>query len=87
MAKFDVRVQSTAQVDEVIAVLDGTGRVRYEHADPRVGLRQDHALDDLEEFRIVVDPGFEIVREYRDLALGLPGNPDYGVAHLVLSRD
>ncbi len=85
--ELDVGIQAAPEVDKIVAVLDCPARVRDENTDPRVGLRQDEALYDLQEFRVIVDPGLKIMCKDRNLSFGLACDFDGGLTHLFACRN
>ena len=87
MSEFDIRIQSTTEVHEIITVLHGPGRVRDEHAYACVCLGKNHALDDLEKLGIVVDAGFEVMRKDRNFAVCFAGNFNGRFPHFFARRD
>jgi hypothetical protein len=82
-----VCIETPPEVNEVVAVLDGAGRVCNKDAHAGIRLRQDEPLDDLQEVRIVVNAGLQIVCEYRDAARRLIGNVNDRLAHFFLRRN
>ena len=74
-------------MNEVIAVFHSTRRVRDENANARVGLRENESLDNLEEFRIVVDSRLQVMSKNRNLASGLACDFDSRLPHFLTRRD
>src|SRR6056297_375535 len=87
VAELDEAVEPAAQCDEAVAVLDGPGGVRDQHAHPGVGAREDQAFDDFQEVQVVVDAGLEVVGKDGQTAVGSFGDIARGPAHLLPGGD
>src|SRR6056297_759751 len=87
VAELDEAVEPAAQGDEAVAVLDGPGGIRDQHAHPGIGAGQDQALDDFEEVEVVVDARLEVVGEDGEAAVGGLGDIDRRPPHLLPGGD
>ena len=85
--KFDISIQTSAEMNEIVATLDGAVRVSDQYTDTRIGFGQYETFDDFEEIWIVVDSRLEVMGKNGDSAFRLTGNVDNSLTHFVLCRN